>query len=360
MGHTTGFSRRAGSGLAALAAAALAWPAAAAPAEDPVTAASPVPSASPAAAAGLDLSDEQLAKLPQLPILAEGELPKQILVGDTVFLKVPAMPPGARAVPPRGDAELVKAGWKLLSSEGPLLAVVPLQAGKILLPQLAVVNAAGEPAGATQAASVQVSSSLTPEDAKQPELSRLRPPVELGLPIWAIAGLALAALAVLAIAFMGWRRWRRGRPPRARPAGPPKPEHEAALEALARLEAARLLEQGQAKRHFFGVSDILKEYLGARYGIDARESTSDELVARLEGAGMSASLLDRVEGLFARLDLVKFTDHAPAAADGARALEDARALVGQTKRLPTVLPAGPGAGVGPTAGPAAGGGPRAV
>ena len=82
-------------------------------------------------------------------------------------------------------------------------------------------------------------------------------------------------------------RARRG----ARPGPPPRPAHEIALERLDRLGAYGFLENADNRPFYFVVSEVIREYLGARYGFDSLELTTDELVRRAPppGAGASSS-----------------------------------------------------------------------
>ena len=68
-----------------------------------------------------------------------------------------------------------------------------------------------------------------------------------------------------------------------RPGPPPRPAHEIALERLDRLGAYGLLEDADNRPFYFAVSEVIRDYLGARYGFDSLEMTTDELVAELQG-----------------------------------------------------------------------------
>src|SRR6185437_16115559 len=116
------------------------------------------------------------------------------------------------------------------------------------------------------------------------------------------------------------------------PAEPPKPEDEVALAAFAALEKSGVLAKGDFKKHYFRVSEILKTYVGARYGFDAPESTTQEMLQMLDRAmaaefATDATKLGSLIELFGQLDLVKFTDHVPAGSDSSRVVAIAREFV---------------------------------
>jgi len=79
--------------------------------------------------------------------------------------------------------------------------------------------------------------------------------------------------------------WRCSSPPPARagahrPAPPPRPAHEVALERLDRL-GARLGTSDDLRPFIFELSEIIREYLGARFAFNSLELTTEELVLRL-------------------------------------------------------------------------------
>ncbi len=62
------------------------------------------------------------------------------------------------------------------------------------------------------------------------------------------------------------------------------------------------------------MSEVLREYLGKGYGFDGLESTSDEILTRLETLRPHRLSLSGVQLLLAQCDLVKFARLPPDAA----------------------------------------------
>ena len=72
-----------------------------------------------------------------------------------------------------------------------------------------------------------------------------------------------------------------------------------ALEQLKRkLEAlgdARLETQEDFKRYYSEVTDGLRAYLGARYGFEAMERTTDEVIEKLHSRGLGSEQTRHIE-----------------------------------------------------------------
>jgi hypothetical protein len=89
-------------------------------------------------------------------------------------------------------------------------------------------------------------------------------------------GLAIGAILALLI----WRKVNQPKP--VPPPPPPRPPWEVALEELDEVRHAGLLEMNRYSEFFDRTSDALRRYLGARFGFDGLESTTDEILASLK------------------------------------------------------------------------------
>jgi hypothetical protein len=157
------------------------------------------------------------------------------------------------------------------------------------------------------------------------------------LEVWTAAkNTALGALIALPlgalIAFLVTRWMRRARP--VPPPPPPRPAWELALEALARVRGKRLIEQGLTTQHFAEVSLAVRDYLGRRFGFDGLESTTRELLSSLKKAKPASEVLEEIEALLRRADLVKFANLTPEAAECEIALERGENIVRRTMAEP--------------------------
>ena len=150
-------------------------------------------------------------------------------------------------------------------------------------------------------------------------------------PAYIAGGVLAAALGALVAALVVRRlRARRGE----RPGPPPRPAHEIALERLDRLGAYGFLENADNRPFYFAVSEVIREYLGARYGFDSLELTTDELGAELKKRAGRELVLSEVSGWLGACDLVKFAKISPTAAEARGALESAIRIVSTTKLAP--------------------------
>lgn len=136
----------------------------------------------------------------------------------------------------------------------------------------------------------------------------------LAIPLNVLAFLPwLAGVALLAgIAYRLWRRFR-GRTPDSilAPAEPPRPPHEIAYEALRTLEAERLPDRGEIKTFHIRASDIVRAYVEGRFGVDALEMTTAEVLDGLRGREVDEDVLRDFRRLLERCDLVKFAKDRP-------------------------------------------------
>jgi hypothetical protein len=166
--------------------------------------------------------------------------------------------------------------------------------------------------------------------------------------IYGAAGLLAAALGAL-ITWLIVRRLRARIA--ARPGPPPRPAHEIALERLDRLGQYGFLENADNRPFYFAVSEIIREYLGARFGFDSLELTTDELVDELRRTASRTLILGELQGWLAACDLVKFAKISPSATEARGTLETAIRIVTSTRPRPEPVtpPEGaPPAGADPT------------
>ncbi len=158
--------------------------------------------------------------------------------------------------------------------------------------------------------------------AQSQDLRPLKAPWEPG-PNW-LFWIALAAGALaLAGALVWWIRRRRARV--AEPAAEVRiPPDLAALTELERIEAMGLVARGEFKTFYTLVVDVVRRYLEARFGVEALDRTTREILEDLERRGRR---VDGLEPLLNESDLVKFAKFEPRPETATAAIEAARAIV---------------------------------
>lgn len=169
---------------------------------------------------------------------------------------------------------------------------------------------------------------------------------------------AVLALAVaLAYAMVRWSR----RPKPVPPPPPPRPAWEVALERLDEIRHAGLLDQHRYDEYFDRVSDTVRQYLGARFGFDGLESTTDEVLTALKKTTDAQPMYGEIASFCSQCDLVKFANMTPDVAECSRALDAGERIVKSTMIAaapaprPIVSPLNPEQGSGaPPAPPASG------
>lgn len=239
----------------------------------------------------------------------------------------------------KGDESLSEQGWSVQAAEPTpsgefQVGLVPLKSGEITIPSLKIVDPSGKAIARTNPLQITAQSAIRPDDPNPEKPADLKPPARLRFPwvVIALGAVVLAGLlALLIYAVVRWSRRKRTVSHQIIPAAPPRPEDEVALSALQELLQQGLIGRGEFKRHYFRVSEVMKNYIGARFEFDAAESTSLEIVARMEGA-VADERLDRLETLFTLLDRVKFTDHLPSLEEAERVVSDAKRFVTETRR----------------------------
>lgn len=115
-----------------------------------------------------------------------------------------------------------------------------------------------------------------------------------------------------------------------------KPEpspYEVATKKLRELKAKNLWEQGMEKEYFTQLTEILRVYLDRRFGINAMEMTSREIMDHLYNSDVKDKR-DYVRQILHVADFVKFAKVRPLPADNIAAYENAVKFVEETKPLP--------------------------
>ena len=148
--------------------------------------------------------------------------------------------------------------------------------------------------------------------------------------IWATGGVVVGAL----LAFAVYKFLTRPKP--VPPPPPPRPPWDVALERLDETRHAGLLEVGRFGEYFDRVSDAMRTYLGALYGFEGLESTTDEAIACLKRSPVQGIPLPEVISFLQECDLVKFANFTPALSDCSKVLETGEQIVRRTMpRAPT-------------------------
>lgn len=110
--------------------------------------------------------------------------------------------------------------------------------------------------------------------------------------------------------------------------------HVVALSALDQVREKKLWQQGREKEYYTEVTDILRTYIEDRYGVNAMEMTSDEILSVLHGFLESDSSYKELGQILKLADLVKFAKYKPFPDENDLSLVNSYLFVNQTKREP--------------------------
>lgn len=118
---------------------------------------------------------------------------------------------------------------------------------------------------------------------------------------WIGGSLALAALVALAVFLVRRYLHRRDEQILQR-----EPAHIVALRRLDAWRGDKYWTEDKQKQFYSGVTDALREYIAARYGVSAMEMTTRELFDSLKDADIDMTLRTGLQHLFETADFVKF------------------------------------------------------
>ena len=146
-------------------------------------------------------------------------------------------------------------------------------------------------------------------------------------------GWVLVALGLLAAAVAGWMYWRKGGTMvvRRKRVIPP---YELAVSRLEKLRERRLAESGHEKEYYTELTDILRQYLDGRFGINAMEMTSTEIMRAIRHNEATRMSADRMRSILEVADFVKFAKMRPLPDDNVKSFNSALAFVEDTKPAP--------------------------
>lgn len=153
------------------------------------------------------------------------------------------------------------------------------------------------------------------------------------LPDWATDyGLwILLALIVIAGALFVYFKWiKQGKIPLL-PKRKPVPPYNLAMQQLRHLGAEKLCERGEEKQYYTRLTDILRAYLDGRFGINAMEMTSTQIVESLRQNEETRNSEPMMQKILEIADFVKFAKVRPMPEDNVLAMNSAIRFVEETK-----------------------------
>ena len=243
----------------------------------------------------------------------------ELSVGDRIYFTVTAMvPKGAAVVPPdpaNSFGSLTVKEWnsrKFQLAKADSISfdyvVTTYKAENCTIPSLSYVleNGAEHDTLRTESIPLTVIPLCKTDSAdimglKPQQVAGKRPLLWLWL-LFAAAGLIAAVIAA---------RYYIRKMKKAPPPPPPIPPYEEAIRALAALDSKNYLQKGMIREYVFELSEIFKRYIERRFGINAAEFTTEEMLAWIGISPLDKEPRASMEWFFRATDPVKFAKFLP-------------------------------------------------
>ena len=114
---------------------------------------------------------------------------------------------------------------------------------------------------------------------------------------------------------------------------PKLPPHQMAMKEIERIKGEKVWQKGQPKEYYTELTDTLRTYIKERFGFNALEMTSSEIIEKLLEMQDKEAIAD-LRSLFETADLVKFAKHNPLMNENDMNLVNAVDFINNTKVEP--------------------------
>ena len=112
---------------------------------------------------------------------------------------------------------------------------------------------------------------------------------------------------------------------------PKLPPHQAAMKEIERIKTEKVWQKGQSKEYYTELTDAIRTYIKDRFGFNALEMTSSEIIDQLLEMNDKEAISD-LKLLFQTADLVKFAKHNPQMNENDANLINAIDFINETKQ----------------------------
>lgn len=142
----------------------------------------------------------------------------------------------------------------------------------------------------------------------------------------------LLVLLLAAAAWYGWKRWKEQKSLIPFKKEEPKlPPHEQAIKELDAIREQKLWQQGLSKAYYTQITETLRRYIDGRFGINAMEMTSGEILDLIRQNDEAKPLYENLRQILSVADFVKFAKMNPLPDENDLSLANAYRFVEQTK-----------------------------
>ena len=107
--------------------------------------------------------------------------------------------------------------------------------------------------------------------------------------------------------------------------------YDKTIQLLKELDVKKLWQKDDLKEYYSELTEIIRAYMEKRFGINALESTSDEILTQLNNVDVSAQQTENIRYILELADLAKFAKSRPLQNENIQAMQNAFAFVESTK-----------------------------
>lgn len=150
--------------------------------------------------------------------------------------------------------------------------------------------------------------------------------------------LSVIFVLICVLAYYLWTRLKENKPVIAKVRIIKKiPPHQKALKEIEHIKENKLSVSEDQKTYYTLLTDVLRKYIKARFGFNAMEMTSTEIISRLQQEN-DKKMIDELKELFMTADLVKFAKYSTLINENDANLVNAIEFINTTKQegQPTV------------------------
>lgn len=215
----------------------------------------------------------------------------------------------------------------------------PFLAGEYTIPSMKITF--GKPGGNSQDKNSNVLieteeltipvRSVLPDTRMDRKPNDIKPPVDIPQSyvfwIWAIAIVCLLLIVTIFVVI----RFRKNK--KGKDAGEVRlSPHEIAFRELSNLAIPTQMEKMEIKIFYQKISDILRNYIENRFGVNAPDQTTEEFLTGMDFRNIiEPSHKPLLRNFLAQCDLVKFAEHRPGKEDIEESFNKCRHFINQTK-----------------------------
>ena len=144
--------------------------------------------------------------------------------------------------------------------------------------------------------------------------------------------LALGAILLIDLGFWLWKKYDKLHKHVEEEPDPEtlRPADEVALEKLDAIKEAKIWKDGKVKEYHTELTDVVREYIGRRFGVQSTEKTSDETLRAMKPL-IEKDLFAKLSKMLQLADLVKFAKWHTTPDENESALLTAYEFVNETK-----------------------------